>query len=466
MEKNLPTLRRIYNASFIAYFCILLGAALLRMIIYWGLFDFLSDDGLDYVFSFITQILLLGLAPVLLIGLYFKKSAKGTLEYLQVKKPKPYVFFAFVIGLVGFFASYFIAIVWNMIMSGLGWHSPNSAFSIYTLPQFLLAVVFTAVLPAVCEEITHRGLLLRAQKSTGASDRSIVVMGGILFGLFHMYVGQTFFTAILGGVMVFVTLKSKSILPAMFIHFTNNFMSVYLEFAYLNGLPGRGFFATLQNAVTNPAPAMLLIVACMLCVPAVFLLCWAFLRLARRAGDAPPPKPRTVPVYPYNPYAPYGANPNARNPYAQNPYEYRRPYNPYNQNPNNAPYPQNGQNAGPDPNSPFPEYEKPAPQQNPYGQPQNPYSAQPNPYGQPQNPFEPPQNPYAPNGQQPFNPYAPPQNAFVPPEGSAWQPIENPDKLAAPALPVFKPSAADNIFKYASLIFAGLITLISFILRL
>ncbi|MDR1092512.1 MAG: CPBP family intramembrane metalloprotease [Clostridiales bacterium] len=511
-EKKIPTLRRVYNASFIAYFCILVGAALLRLIIYWGAFASLSDDAVDYVFTFITQILLLGAGPVLLIGLYFKKGAKGTLHYLQVKKPKGYFFFAFLIGFVGFFATYFIALVWNIILSSFGYNQSGSAFSIYTFGQFALAALFIGVFPAVCEEITHRGLLLRAQKSAGLSDRSLIVMNALLFGLFHMYIGQTFYTAILGGVMAFVTVKSKSILPAMFIHFTNNFMNVYAEFAYLNGLPGQGFYAALQNAAENLGPAILLILFCLLCVPALFALCYAFLRLARRAGDAPPPKPRVRPIYygPYNPYAfynqyqnpnaPYGNNPNQnpnapyadpnapQNPYApRNPYGQPQPFNPYApqqqqnplapqpfnpyapQNPVDAPFRPEG-NA--DPAAPFPEYEKPAQPFNPYAPsaaqnntapPQNPTPAAPpqNPYGQPQ-PF----NPYAPQQQQ--NPYAPPaaQNIYAPPPQTAWEPLENPDKLQTPETQTFKPKAADQIFQYAAIIFAGLITIVSLIIRL
>jgi hypothetical protein len=51
------------------------------------------------------------------------------------------------------------------------------------------------------------------------------------FRTFHQYIFQTFYTGVFGMVIVLVVLKTKSALPAMIIHFTNNFVAVIGEFA-------------------------------------------------------------------------------------------------------------------------------------------------------------------------------------------------------------------------------------------
>jgi len=472
--KNPRSNRKIYNASFIVYFGMLVLVALLRLLFYWGAFDWLpeAEEWGDFVWSFVTQILILGMIPVLIIALYMKKGAKGTLDYLQVKKPKAYHFLGFALGIAGYLSVIFIVNIWLMILGMFGYSYNPPPSVIDTFGKYALAVVLTAVLPGICEEITHRGLLLRAHKMTGASETKIVIMGGLFFGLFHMNTPQTLFTALMGCVMVYITLKSKSILPAVFMHFTNNFLSV---------TAGYIFDSVSVSQEVNIALNLLLFFGGLLCIPLVILLCWVFLRAARKAGDAPPPKPKPAPVY--NPYAAY--NPYApRNPYAPPP-QYN-PYNPYQQQ---LPPPPQGE--APSAESPFPEYERPAPPQyNPYAPPgyNNPYAPPPqgfNPYAPP-----PPYNPYAPPGYN--NPYAPPQhqNPFIPPPsqnpwnqpvpvpaqepqpvgadvqnaGMNWQPVDNPDRLPDPD--VFKPAAADNIFQWASIIFAGLITIVSFIMGL
>lgn len=399
--------RYIFNVSFIAYFIMIVALALLRVIIYFGAFDWAGDDGIDLIFTFISQIVILAGGSLVLITCFFKKGFKGALDYLQVKKPKPYIFLAFIIGFFGFFANMIINIISSLIFTALGWHTSSGAETVYPVWMFFVSVLFTAVFPGICEEIAHRGLVLKAAKAGGASDAKAILISGLLFGLFHMYIGQTVFTFIMGCVMALMTVKSKSIIPAFIMHFTNNFMSVCLNFA-------SQYYPIFDVLDSNLGLFGLFILFCIISIPVLILLLVLFVRRARKAGDCPPKK-QFVYQPPYVPYMPYGQG----NPFSS--------------------YPQPFQPAAP-------QYMKPQSQQFLGGapvQPENqtagwPYAAQ-----QPYNPYMQAPNPYA------FNPYAPP---VAPPVQS------EPPKAAG-----FKPSFRDKIFYYATIIFAAMITIISFI---
>ena len=59
-----------------------------------------------------------------------------------------------------------------------------------------------------------------------------VITIGITFGLWHCNYEQFFYTAVLGICAAFLTAKTRSVLPAMAIHFTMNFIGTMLSIAY------------------------------------------------------------------------------------------------------------------------------------------------------------------------------------------------------------------------------------------
>jgi sodium transport system permease protein len=84
-----------------------------------------------------------------------------------------------------------------------------------------LAGLSLVVLPAVCEELAFRGLIL-----TGLRRRyrpwAAVGLSSFLFALYHMNVFQLLPTFLLGVVLALLTVRSGSVYPAMLFHFLHN----------------------------------------------------------------------------------------------------------------------------------------------------------------------------------------------------------------------------------------------------
>ena len=97
-----------------------------------------------------------------------------------------------------------------------------------TLVSLLLNIVLTAVLPAFIEEMIFRGYILGSLRPHG--DGLAVVLSAALFALFHGNVLQIPFAFVLGLVMGYLMVQTDSIWPAVALHFTNNLMSVLINF--------------------------------------------------------------------------------------------------------------------------------------------------------------------------------------------------------------------------------------------
>ncbi len=95
--------------------------------------------------------------------------------------------------------------------------------------SLILQIIVICVMPAICEEMFFRGFVLHALNVKKHPVASILITS-LMFGVFHMNVLQFVTGLVLGTVLGFVTYKSKSIFPAVILHFLNNFTAVLLEY--------------------------------------------------------------------------------------------------------------------------------------------------------------------------------------------------------------------------------------------
>ena len=95
----------------------------------------------------------------------------------------------------------------------------------------LLTLFHVALVPSVCEEVLFRGYIQRSlEKSWGIWVA--IVLGGVLFGLYHVRLTQLIPLAVIGIVLGWVAWRSGSIWPAVAGHFMNNAGSVIVASLY------------------------------------------------------------------------------------------------------------------------------------------------------------------------------------------------------------------------------------------
>lgn len=82
-----------------------------------------------------------------------------------------------------------------------------------------------AVLPALAEEIVFRGSLARGLGRDRPMWQAIVISSAV-FGIYHLIPAQVVATFMLGCLLGFVTMRSRSIVPAIVVHFLNNAIAI------------------------------------------------------------------------------------------------------------------------------------------------------------------------------------------------------------------------------------------------
>lgn len=200
----------------------------------------------DILSSFLIQIIVMLAIPLLLYTLFISKNVKQTFKDAGFKRISMGMLgTTLLIGVVLYFLNTFIADFFQSIIAMFGYESLNTGSTVTLNYEFLLKeFILSSILPAVCEEFLHRGVLLHAGKKCG-NTRYSLIFSSILFGLMHLNINQFFYAAILGGFMGYVAIISDSIYPSMIIHFMNNFLSLYFYYGYYLDWP----LATFVNSI-------------------------------------------------------------------------------------------------------------------------------------------------------------------------------------------------------------------------
>ncbi len=107
---------------------------------------------------------------------------------------------------------------------GVGAVSDSLTSIMATSSPFVSIIVF-ALLPAICEELLMRGVILSSLKPI-KSKALIVIIIGVMFGLMHCSIYKLLPTAMLGGVFALIALETDSIVLPILFHFINNAISV------------------------------------------------------------------------------------------------------------------------------------------------------------------------------------------------------------------------------------------------
>lgn len=240
--------------------------------------DSLSDTMLDLVFTVLMQVGFLLIGPFLIYKFALKKSTLGVLELSNVRKPDWRVMLLCIpLGVLCLLVTMGISTIWQVFLILLGYTpsggSNPETFSVWIL---LLNIFLTGVLPGVCEEFANRGGFLTAMRGS-FNPAQTVLLCGLAFGLFHQNITQIFYTFCFGMLMAWLVLRTKSIFPGVLVHFLNNSISVYLDFASDYNLPLGGFFDSVNNLLVNNFIIAVFLWA--LCVAAAAGLVFAIYRL-------------------------------------------------------------------------------------------------------------------------------------------------------------------------------------------
>ena len=235
----------------------------------FGAWDF---AGASIILKLLIQIGLLFVVPVCLYMLIFKKNFKQTFSHFGFKKTTfKSVWVSVIAGICLYFLVCYFSSVWSSLLSLIGYKFSSGA-SDYSVVNFILGIVLTAILPAICEETTHRGLVMNGMKKNGAIRA--IVLTGLLFGLLHFNMVQFGYAFLVGMLLCLVTMISKSIIPAMIMHFLNNFLSIFIDFSQNSTWLKSGIVDFLLNMFSSTSAFTTFIIRMLIIFICLYGLVW------------------------------------------------------------------------------------------------------------------------------------------------------------------------------------------------
>lgn len=230
-KKILKTIGVACGISIIIYFA---GSTLLGLII-GLLYDkfpkigFVFGEGMgSWAFSSIVTVLFIGIPFLVSYFVLRKKKITGIIPLGTTynKKASTYmVMFFLPLTLISTFAINLVSIIVQTIL-GISFSTGADDLAVGSVSEFLFMTLSVAVIPAILEEVTIRGVLLQPLRRFG--DVFAILVSALVFSLLHGNMVQVPYTIVAGIYFGYVAVATGSLWPSIILHFLNNFYSVVI----------------------------------------------------------------------------------------------------------------------------------------------------------------------------------------------------------------------------------------------
>lgn len=128
--------------------------------------------------------------------------------------------------------AYFVAVMLNTLVVYLIQFIGEVPTQPIPVPQtpsdLIIGILVVAVSPAICEELLHRGILLKAYEKRGTTKALIIT--SIIFGIFHFDIVNLLGPIFLGLLIGYYVVRTNSIFAGIIAHFLNNAIAEILQY--------------------------------------------------------------------------------------------------------------------------------------------------------------------------------------------------------------------------------------------
>jgi len=179
----------------------------------------ISKDAYSFFIGYLPCII--GDVVAIIIAIKTTKISLREDIFTPNKAPKIFVLLGTIscigIGMV----SSIIYLIYSTIIKYYGITIPEPDFTLPSQRGYLiLFLMYVCLLGPILEEIIFRGFILKTMQKYG--NLTAIIVSSILFSMFHLNLVQFINPVLMGIVLAFITIKSKSIFPSIIAHIFNN----------------------------------------------------------------------------------------------------------------------------------------------------------------------------------------------------------------------------------------------------
>lgn len=167
---------------------------------------------------------------LLSVTAYFTVSKKvNFFKLCFVKTFKPFALVVAILLSVGmFFGLGFVNGAFSSMLEKAGLNVSSISLPLENAGHLILFSIVLALIPAVCEELFFRGLMLNALKNVKVVYAAIYI--AISFALYHCSLTQFIYQLIYGAGFTLLAIYANSVIPCILVHFINNLAIIILEY--------------------------------------------------------------------------------------------------------------------------------------------------------------------------------------------------------------------------------------------
>jgi uncharacterized protein len=213
----------------------------------------ISKDAYTFWIGYLPCII--GDVIAIIIGIKTTKIRFKEDIFTPNKAPKMFVLLGTISCIGTGMISSLIYLIYSTIIKHYGITIPQPDFTLPSQRGYLiLFLMYVCLIGPILEEIIFRGFILKSMQKYG--NLTAIIVTSILFSMFHLNLVQFINPVLMGIVLAFITIKSKSIFPAMIAHIFNNTISliatgvVSLKIPLVQGLFGSVYLVLGISALT------------------------------------------------------------------------------------------------------------------------------------------------------------------------------------------------------------------------
>ena len=170
---------------------------------------------------------LLSLLPIYLCAFVKLSYTKGKLIHSKIKVNRVLACILLVFTVNGISELWFD--IANTFLSNVpifsgSLESFDNAFASLDSESYIWSLIAVIIVGPIVEELLFRGLLIKTMSKI-LPESFAVIISAILFGIWHGILVQAIYTAIMGLIVGYVYIKTKSIIYPIIIHVGNNFIN-------------------------------------------------------------------------------------------------------------------------------------------------------------------------------------------------------------------------------------------------
>lgn len=208
--------------------------------------------------GYLLKSIYLNIAFIAVFIWYFKSIDKNNFIRKPNKSTLKYATLCIIWGLISFFLLSVILNYFQWFITKLGYSTDPDPFTLNSVKDLLICYVSLAIIPAICEELLFRGVIINCLRHKG--EIFAVILSAVMFAIFHFSPLQLVYPICWGLLLGIVYLRTKNILFPMIMHFINNALSLTLQyFMTSSGTFEPSTFLTVYAIVTFAIWALVMI---------------------------------------------------------------------------------------------------------------------------------------------------------------------------------------------------------------